>query len=102
MLEDQLTPWVLIVLAILNTPVYYGLYRLIFRDAEDLMNSIWFWFKWDTWSLFDGTFFEDMWREIRLSMFGALSAGAVYGECYLLNTLFTPVVQPLFSRLLTH
>lgn len=84
--------WTIAILIILNTPVYYTLYRLIFRDFEDFTNAVWFWFKWDTWSLFDGTFFEDFWAEMKLSALFGLSAAIVYLEWSLLNAAFAPTI----------
>ena len=78
--------WVIAVIIVLNIPLYYGLYRLIFQDFDEFSTALWFWLKPDTWSFFDGTFFEDFWAEFKLAIFFGVSFLAVYIEWSLLNS----------------
>ena len=73
-------------LAVVNIPVYYLLYRLIYRDAQEFLDAIYFWFKPDLWSWMDGEYWEDAWAEMKLGLFLAACSGMVTGEAYLVAT----------------
>jgi hypothetical protein len=72
--------WGYTLLILVNIPLYYGFYRLLFRDLQDFIDAIFYWFKPDLWSWLDGEFFEDFWAELKLGAFIFLCAGCVYLE----------------------
>ena len=76
------------ILVAVNIPIYWGLGKLIFRDADEFGEAIYFWLKPDMWSALSGEFFEDLAAEFKLGVWIALCAGAVYGEHSLLMGQF--------------
>ena len=62
----------------------------MFDDLQGLLDSIYFWFKPDAWSFFDGSFMDDFWAELKLSMFLGICGGIVYLEWILLSSAFAP------------
>ncbi|HRZ83221.1 MAG TPA: hypothetical protein P5069_12235 [Candidatus Hydrogenedentes bacterium] len=83
-----LNPVLLATLAVLNAPLYYLAYRVIFKDWEEFTEAVWFWLKPDLWSAFRGEFFQDMWAEIKLGLLFAACSGAVYLEAFAIQTQF--------------
>jgi hypothetical protein len=83
-----MSPYAVLVLslAVVNIPVYYLLYRLFYRDAQEFLDALYFWVKPDLWSWMDGEYWEDVWAEMKLGLFVAVCSGAVMGEAYLLST----------------
>ncbi len=73
-------------LAVVNIPVYYFLYRMLYRDAQEFLDAIRFWVKPDLWSLLDGEYWDDLWAEMKLGVFVAGCSGAVMAEAYLVST----------------
>jgi len=51
---------ILIILVVISSPLFFFIAKILFEDWDGFKEAIWYWFKWDTWSLFDGTFFDDM------------------------------------------
>ena len=72
-------------LAVVNIPVYYLLFRVLYRDMQEFIDAVWFWLKPDLWSLLDGEYWDDFWAEMKLGMFVAACSGAVMGEAYLVS-----------------
>ena len=68
------------VLVAANVPVYWLLFKALFRDSEELIQAIVFWITPDLFSLFRGQFMEDWWAEMKLSAFVFLASGAVWFE----------------------
>lgn len=80
------TPVLIATFAVVNIPVYYLLYRLLYRDFDEFMEAIRFWIKPDLWSLIDGEYWDDVLASMKLGIFFALCSGAVMGEAYLVAT----------------
>lgn len=83
-----LNPVLLATVAVLNAPLYYLAFRLLFRDWEEFTEAVWFWLKPDLWSLFTGELAQDWWAEIKLGILFAACSGAVYLETLAIQTQF--------------
>ena len=83
-----LNPVLLATLAVLNAPLYYLAYRVIFKDWEEFTEALWFWLKPDLWSALRGELFEDWWAEIKLGFLFAACSGAVCLETLAIQTRF--------------
>ncbi|MBU7320512.1 hypothetical protein [Paenibacillus oleatilyticus] len=59
----------IIVLVILNFPVYRFIYKLIFSDPEDFDESVKFSFTPDFISFFRGKYWQDKWGTFKLQMY---------------------------------
>jgi len=55
------------------------LYRLFFRDSEELFEAIGYWFKPDMWSLFKGEFAADWFAEAKLGLWIGISSIVGFG-----------------------
>ena len=73
-------------LAVVNIPVYYLLYRLVYRDVQEFLDALYFWLRPDLWSLLDGEYWADFRAEMKLGLFVAVCSGTVMGEAWLLTT----------------
>ena len=80
--------WVYVVVIMLNIPVYYGVYRVLFRDSDEFWDAVFYWFKPDMWSFIDGEFMEDFWAELKLAVFTGICGACVYGELQLLAPIW--------------
>ncbi|AQQ71086.1 hypothetical protein SMSP2_01450 [Limihaloglobus sulfuriphilus] len=78
----------IIIVAVLNIPLYFLIGKLIFRTWESFWEAVKYNFKPDFWSLLTGRYLEDMWAETKLFVWIALSVLCVYGEIYLINKYF--------------
>ena len=81
--------WIYPVIIAANIPVYYGLYRLLFRDSDELFDAIIYWFTPGMWSWFDGELRDDMWAEFKLGVYLAVCSGCVYLELQALAPLWS-------------
>jgi hypothetical protein len=72
--------WVYAIVIAANIPLYYLFYRFLFSDLDEFFQAIFYWFKPDLWSLFDGSFMEDFWAELKLGLFFVLCGGFVFLE----------------------
>jgi hypothetical protein len=80
----------IIIVAVLNIPLYFVLGKMIFRTWESFWEAVKYNFKPDFWSLLTGHWLEDMWAETKLLVWGGLSGLCVYGEILLINKYFFP------------
>ena len=80
------TGWVLLIAA--NSPVYFGLGRLFFRDWESFWEAVGFWFTPDTWSAFQGDYGNDRWASLKLALWAVCCVGCVLGEAALVRRYF--------------
>lgn len=78
--------WFLI-LGVVNIPLYVLLWKFIFDDWDDFVDSVRFWFTPDFFSLLRGEYWEDWWAEAKLWTFLALCGGAVFGEYLLIQRM---------------
>jgi len=73
-------PIALVVLALASWPFYRALGTLIFRNADDLHNSIYYWLMPDFISLFRGEWWEDQFASLKLLAFVSISGLTVGAE----------------------
>ncbi len=75
----------IIILVVINFPVYRFVYRLIFSDPEDFDESIKYSFTPDFLSFFRGKYWQDKWGTFKLRMYILLCLAIVLLEYVLLN-----------------
>ena len=78
----------IIVLILVNTPLYVFLFKVIFPNKGDFAESVGYSFMPDIFSLFRGKLFEDWAASFKLSAFLFCCIGAVVGEYALIMKLF--------------
>lgn len=64
---------------IVSLAVGYILYKLLFDDLDEFLHCVKFWLTPDIISLFRGQYYEDMWAEIKLILWLAITIGCGYG-----------------------
>ena len=64
---------------IVSLAVGYMLYKLLFDDLDEFLDCVKFWLTPDIISLFRGQYYEDMWAEIKLILWLAITIGCGYG-----------------------
>lgn len=64
---------------IVSIAVGYMLYKLLFDDVDEFLHCVKFWLTPDIISLFRGQYYEDMWAEIKLILWLAITIGCGYG-----------------------
>ncbi|MBL1217920.1 MAG: hypothetical protein D8M59_10545 [Planctomycetes bacterium] len=84
--ESQVT--ILIVLAVLNCPVYWLAWRVIFGSWDAFWEAVRYAFQPDLISLFTGQWGEDWYNEMKLGLFFAICVGMVAGQYYLITVVF--------------
>lgn len=77
---------IIIVLLILNIPLYKAYFRLIFSDSDDFRNSVKYSFTPDLFSLFRGEYRKDRIAEMKLSFFYFLCFITVVVEFFIVNS----------------
>jgi hypothetical protein len=78
--------FIILVLLVINIPIYKTYYRLMFRDAEDFKDSIKYSFTPDLFSLFKGEYGKDRFAEMKLSLFYFLCFITVMVEFFIINS----------------
>ena len=73
-------PLLLLILIVLNLPVYRILMEVIFGDKDGLTESIGYWFTPDIFSAFKGTYWDDQWAELKLGLYLVLCVLTVAAE----------------------
>ena len=68
------------ILAALNVPIYVFLRRFFFKDWEDLVEAIGFWFQPDFFSAMRGEWGKDVWLSFKLGAFIAVCVFLVGAE----------------------
>lgn len=76
----------IIFLIVINIPVFLIVGRVFFDSWEGFFKALWFCAKPDFMSLFDGTYWEDHWNELKFSLFLIVCGIIVYGEYYVIVT----------------
>ena len=81
-------PLIILIVVLLNIPLYILIGKLLFGSWGDFWDAIVFWIKPDLWSLLDGEYWDDTWAEIKLGFFVILCGACIYGELWLIVLLF--------------
>ena len=81
----KFSPIALIILAVLNLPLYFFWGKFIFDDWSGFLDALKFWLTPDSWSFFRGEALDDWFAEMKLFIWVAGSVAAVLGEYYLLQ-----------------
>lgn len=82
----------IIILLLVNIPVYKWIYRSIFKDSDDFRESVEYSITPDIFSLFQGRFLKDWLGEAKLSFF-VISCTLVTGvEMAVLNAIYRAFV----------
>jgi len=79
-----LEPWIWIVIAVVNIPLYLFLIWVIFDDLAGFVEALKYAIKPDLLSMIQGEWDKDWTAELKLLAFTAASTGAVIGEGWLL------------------
>lgn len=77
----------IVILAIINIPLYFLIAKLLFESWEGFFDAIKFWLTPDSWSFLTGEFWDDAVAEFKLAVWVVGSAACVYGEIWLINKL---------------
>ena len=75
----------LVVLAIVNAPVYVVLANAMFGGGGGLLQALRFWAVPDLISALRGEFWEDRWQTMKLGVWLVLCGGLVYSEYHVLT-----------------
>ncbi len=78
----------LIILIVVNIPLYLGVGKVIFGGWEEFLEALKFWIKPDWLSWFQGEGWEDWVAEMKLAILVILCGVAVWGEYALITKLF--------------
>ena len=68
------------ILAVVNAPVYWVLYKLLFTDFEEFVEAIRFYVTPDIISWVRGEYHEDIWAELKLGVLLVVSGLCLAGE----------------------
>lgn len=77
----------IIVLVLLNIPVYRKIFYFIFRDSDDFRESVRYSFTPDIFSLFRGRYWKDQMGELKLSIFIMACIAVVALEYLIIGSL---------------
>jgi hypothetical protein len=55
-----------ILLAVVNIPIYWLLFRTLFDDVDELFDAIKFWITPEIFSAMRGEYLNDIWAELKL------------------------------------
>jgi hypothetical protein len=78
------TPIILVVLALVNIPIYLILGKGFFGDLHGFLEALRFVLTPDWFSMFQGEWLNDQWQSIKFVVFVVMCIGAVAGEFWLL------------------
>jgi hypothetical protein len=84
----ELNVIVLVVLGIVNVPVYVAIGKAFFGGWTDFWDAVRFLATPDVFSAIRGEYMADWWAEAKLGIFIAVCGGCVYGEYRLIQDLF--------------
>jgi hypothetical protein len=79
----------LIVLNLINTPLYVFLYKKFFADWKEFKEALLYSITPDLFSLFRGRFVKDVQAELKLFFFFAVCATVLIGEMLLMEKMFS-------------
>lgn len=84
-----MAPAIVIILLIVNIPLYKVIYRFIFRDSDDFRESVKYSFTPDIFSLFRGRYWKDQIGEAKLSFFVIACILAVAFEYFIIKSIIS-------------
>ena len=84
----ELNTTVLIVLGVLNLPLYLYLGKFFFGSWDGFGEAIAFFFTPDVFSFFRGEGFDDLWAELKLFLFVFACGACLFGEYRLFLKFF--------------
>lgn len=70
----------IILLAVVNIPLYWLFYRALFADVDELADAIRFWITPEIFSAFRGEYVDDIWAELKLFFLVGGCVALVIGE----------------------
>ena len=85
--ESEWNFLLLAILAVVNAPAYWMLYKLLFTNVDELVEAIRFYFTPDVISWVRGEYHEDLWAELKLAVLVFVSGACVFGEYVALSSL---------------
>ncbi len=83
-----MTMFLLIVLVIINYPIYKLLFNQFFDSSEDFYECLRYYFTPDLFSLFRGEYLKDRFSEMRLGFFILLCGVFVFIEFIVIKSIF--------------
>jgi len=78
LLDPDLRHWLILIAA--NIPLYLVVGKVFFGSWAEFFDTLRFWLTPDIVSAWRGDYWADNWAELKLFVFMALCAGAVYSE----------------------
>ena len=79
-------PVLLAVLIVANWPLYRWFVQILFGGVEGMGETVRYWFVPDLYSFLTNRYFEDLWAELRLTVWFLLCVGSVVAEYALINS----------------
>ena len=83
----DIEPFIIMVLLIVNIPLYKVIYKFIFSDSDDFRESVKYSFTPDLFSLFRGRYWKDQIGEAKLSFFIIACIAAVAFEYLIIKSV---------------
>ena len=87
-MSENATITTLVILGVLNIPVYILIGKVFFGDLAGFFDALKFWFTPNIFSLFRGRYGDDIMAEFKLVIFIFVCGLCVYGEYKLILKLF--------------
>ncbi len=79
----------LIIIAILNIPLYLYIGKMFFEDWQDFIEAIRYWLTPDIISAFKGEYWDDVFSELKLFLFFICCGLMVFAEYQLIIKFFS-------------
>ena len=86
-------PLLLIILVVANGPLYRAIGSLLFENADDVQDAVYYWLIPDIIALFRRNWWEEQWAGFRLGIFAVVSGLTVAAEYTAITKLTTWVAQ---------
>jgi hypothetical protein len=77
----------IVILLVLNIPIYRKIFYFIFRDSDDFRESVRYSFTPDIFSLLRGRYWKDQMGELKLSIFIVACIAVVFLEYLVIGSL---------------
>jgi hypothetical protein len=75
----------------IDIPLFWGIYKLFFRDLDELFEVIGYVITPDFWSFLKGEFGADFFAELKFGLFMFILGAIVFTEFALIQSLAPPV-----------